>query len=59
MYKRQAEYDGRPDFEVVMAGTLDEPSLIKPTWNIYTAGKQPWVELSPHMKQYDGGFRRD
>jgi hypothetical protein len=54
-----AEYDVTPDFVVVMAGTLDDPSLIKPAWNIYTAGKQAWVELSPHMKQFEGGFRRD
>jgi hypothetical protein len=52
-----AEYDVTPDFRVVMAGTLDDPSVIQPQWNIYTASKQPWVELSPHMKTFEGGVR--
>ena len=54
-----AEYDVTPDFRVVMAGTLDDPALIRPEWNIYTASKQPWIELSPHMKPFEGGFRRE
>lgn len=53
------EYDVTPDFTVIMAGTMDDTELIKPEWNIYTAGKQGWVDLSPHMKTFDGGFRRD
>ena len=52
-----AGYDVTPDFTVIFAGTLDDPSLIEPQWNIYTASKQPWVELSPHMKTFEGGFR--
>ena len=54
-----AEYDVTPDFRVILAGTLDDNSVIKPEWNIYTTSKQPWVELSPHMKSFDGGFKRD
>jgi hypothetical protein len=53
------EYDVTPQFVVVMAGTLDDPSLIRPQWNIYTESKQPWVELSPAMKVFDKGFKRD
>jgi len=53
------EYDVTPQFVVVMAGTLDDPSLIRPQWNIYTASKQPWVELSPAMKTFNKGFKRD
>jgi hypothetical protein len=54
-----AEYDVTPDFRVIMAGTLDVSAIITPEWNIYTASKQPWVELSPHLKSFDGGFKRD
>ena len=54
-----AEYDVTPNFLVIMAGTLDETAFIQPEWNIYTDSKQPWVELSPHMKSFDGGFKRD
>lgn len=51
-----AYYDVTPDFMVIMAGTLDDPSLIRPQWNIYTAGKQPWLDLSPHIKSFKGGY---
>jgi hypothetical protein len=51
-----AIYDVTPQFTVIFAGTLDDPSLVKPQWNIYTAGKQPWVELSPLMKSFEGGY---
>jgi len=54
-----AEYDVTPDFRVIMAGTLDDTAVIKPEWNIYTTSKQPWVELSPHMKSFGGGIKRD
>ena len=54
-----AEYDVMPNFLVIMAGTLDDTAVIQPEWNIYTDSKQPWVELSPHMKSFDGGFKGD
>lgn len=53
------EYDVTPQFAVVMAGTLDDTSLIRPAWNIYTASKQPWVELSPSLRTFNKGFKRD
>jgi hypothetical protein len=51
-----AEYDVTPDFTAIMAGTLDDPGLVEPQWCIYTASKQPWVELPPGLKIYEGGF---
>ena len=54
-----AEYEVTPNFRVIMGGTLDDPSLIKPEWNIYTSSKQPWIELSPHMKSFEGGFKKE
>ena len=54
-----AEYDVTPDFRVIAAGTFDETALIEPQWNIYTASKQPWVELSPHSKSFEGGLRKE
>lgn len=51
-----AEYDVTPDFTTVMAGTLDDPGLVRPEWAIYTASKQPWVELPAGMKVFEGGF---
>ena len=51
-----AFYEVTPQFTVVFAGSLDDPSLVKPQWNIYTAGKQPWVDLPPHLKSFQGGY---
>jgi len=51
-----AIYEVTPDFTVIFAGTIDHPSLVKPQWKIYTAGKQPRVELPPHMKSFEGGY---
>ncbi len=51
-----AEYDVTPDFIAVMAGTLDDPGLVEPQWCIYTASKQPWVELPPGQNIHAGGF---
>ena len=53
------EYEVTPDFRVIMAGTLDDKTLIKPEWNIYTDSKQGWLELSPHLKNFDRGFKRN
>ena len=54
-----AFYQVTPQFTVIFAGTIDDPSLVEPQWNIYTAGKQPWIELSPHLKSFEGGYRRE
>ena len=51
-----ADYDVTPDFTVIMGGTIDDPALVRPEWTLYSASKQPWVELPPHMKTFEGGF---
>jgi hypothetical protein len=53
------EYEVTPDFRVIMAGTLDDKTLIKPEWNIYTDSKQGWLELPPHLKNFARGFKRN
>ena len=53
------EYEVTPDFRVILAGTLDDKSKIKPEWNIYTDSKQPWVELPLHIKSFERGFKRN
>jgi len=52
------EYEVTPNFRVILGGTLDDPSLVKPEWNIYTSSKQPWLELSKDLKCFDRGFER-
>ena len=34
---------------MIFAGTLDDPSWVKPTSQIYCASAQPWLRLDPGM----------
>jgi hypothetical protein len=36
---------GRPDLAIVNAGTLDDPSAVTPTMEIYCDREPPWVRL--------------
>lgn len=37
---------------IVRAGTLDDPSSLKPTMEIYCDSKQPWVSLGGDLKAF-------
>jgi hypothetical protein len=39
---------------MIMAGTLDDTSFVKPTANIYCATKQAWLPLSPDIPSFPG-----
>nr|WP_254026584.1 GFA family protein [Mesorhizobium ventifaucium] len=38
----------------VTSGSLDDPSMFKPQMHIWTASKQPWVQLDDGLPQYEG-----
>lgn len=38
----------------VMSATLDDPSAARPTSNVYTSHKQPWVLLDKELSEYPG-----
>ncbi|HWE74604.1 MAG TPA: GFA family protein [Stellaceae bacterium] len=44
-----------PGFVMIEAGTLDDPSWLKPTAEVYCASAQPWVHFDPAtaMKRFD------
>ena len=45
-----SNYAGAGDsIRFVRVGTLDEPDRLPPDIHIFTASKQPWVVLPPHM----------
>ena len=46
---------GRPGLTVVRLGTLDDPSAIKPTANIWTASAPAWACLDGTLDQFAGG----
>ena len=46
-----------PAIAFVRVGTLDEPGEVPPDIQIYTASKQPWVELSHAMPAVKGYYK--
>jgi hypothetical protein len=41
-----------PDVAIIKAGTLDDPSWVKPTMEIHCDSAQPWVELGGGMQRF-------
>jgi hypothetical protein len=35
------------------SGSLDDPTLFRPTMHIYTGSRQPWVKLDDGLPQYE------
>lgn len=48
-----AKADTRPQFRVVRAGNLDEPSSITPDMNIWTASAPTWACMDSRLPQTD------
>jgi hypothetical protein len=49
-----SHYSGSgPNVAFVRVGTLDEPDRVQPDVHIFTASKQPWVQLSDEVPAFD------
>jgi hypothetical protein len=48
-----------PALKFVKVGTLDEPDRFPPDIHIFTASKQPWVELSPGIPAVSEYYDRE
>lgn len=46
---------GRQGFTVVRLGTLDDPSAIRPTANIWVASAPAWACLDASLERFDAG----
>jgi hypothetical protein len=44
---------GFPDVVVLTAGTLDDPSWIKPIGQCFAGRKQPWAYLTDEIQKFD------
>lgn len=44
-----SELSANPAMKVLKAGTLDDPSWLKPMMHIWTDSSQPWAETSPDL----------
>lgn len=42
-----------PQFMVLKAGTLDDPSWLKPTVHIWTSSGQPWTEDIGELPRFE------
>ena len=41
-----------PDLMVILATSLDDPSIYKPGMDIYTTSAQPWDEMNPAVPKF-------
>ena len=41
-----------PDLAMITAGSLDDPSLYKPTLDIFTSSAQPWDHMNPALAKF-------
>ena len=46
------EADAMPGVVMIQAGTLDDPSWVQPTMQIFCDSAQPWVQLGGTMKRF-------
>jgi hypothetical protein len=49
-----ANADARPQFTVVRVGTLDEPSSVKPSINMWAGSAPSWACLDPQLQRVEG-----
>jgi hypothetical protein len=43
---------GFPQFILITAGSLDDPSLFKPTMDFFTSSAQPWDYMDPKLPKF-------
>lgn len=48
-----AKSSARPQFRVVRAGNLDEPSSIRPSMHVWSASAPSWACLDPSLEQVE------
>lgn len=49
-----SDSSGRPGLTVVRVGTLDEPSAVEPTTNIWVASAPSWACVDQTLEQFQG-----
>ena len=45
--------DADPDYIFLKVGSLDDASWVTPQMHIYTAAKQPWVQIADGLPQHE------
>ena len=47
-----ADSSGRPGFLAIQAGSLDDPTLFRPTHHVYASSAQPWDLIGPKLSAF-------
>ena len=47
------ECDADPGYIFLKAGTLDDAGWVKPDIHIFTAAKQPWIDIADSLPRYE------
>jgi len=47
-----AQADVLPGLTIVLAGTLDEPTVFKPTMDVYWSSPQPWMHIEVERQRF-------
>jgi hypothetical protein len=47
-----ADSSGRPGFLAIQAGSLDDPTLFRPTHHVYASSAPPWDQIGPEMSSF-------
>ncbi len=50
-----SESSARPGVAVLKAGSLDDPSAVRPAMQIWTRSAQPWVKFAVEMQSMEKG----
>lgn len=48
-----SELEANPDLWVIKAGTLDDPSRLKPSAMLWTSAAQPWAHHDPNLPAFE------
>src|SRR5262245_12149581 len=47
------ELELRPGYVVIKAGTLDDPAIVSPTYEVYARSKVPWVSIRGQIESFE------
>jgi len=45
-----------PDILGLQAGSLDDPSIYRPTMDVFTSSAQPWDHMNPNIQKHTQGL---
>ena len=50
-----AKLERLPDILGLQAGSLDDPTIYRPTMDVFTSSAQPWDQMDPKVQKHTEG----